>query len=359
MITRRVINDAGAIWTRTISASNSPTICALPNGRLLVGNNSERGLKYTDDMREASINNITLHSIGLTDLSAECAFTTFKLLPIGRILANMANMSNGKHYIGYSDDNGETWTVIPDTYRIEVGTILIAKNGRLITKDIYTAAKWYYSDNNGETWSQLFSTDNTTTRMCGVTSTGRILKFRSYPDTLQYSDDNGETWIDTAVCWSDYVLLCITASTGRVIIIQDNASDGHFNIKYSDDNGETWQGNYHIEYDQRPSSYVITDTGRIVVSIQYIQGYVPGFIYSDDNGTTWTRVGVSVNYNTTFYNLCKLPNRTLLACAKYGRSGIYISDPEIQTKFPKYLDQNGVQEIVTQFKAYCDAKVGA
>lgn len=39
-------------------------------------------------------------------------------------------------------------------------------------------------------------------------------------------------------------------------------------------------------------------------------------------------------------------------------SGIRYSDPETRLEYPKYLDQNGVQEIVTQFKAYCDNLVG-
>lgn len=46
---------------------------------------------------------------------------------------------------------------------------------------------------------------------------------------------------------------------------------------------------------------------------------------------------------------------------KTNGSGIRYSDTEVITAknaYEKYLDQNGVQEIVTQFKAYCNNLVG-
>lgn len=81
-----------------------------------------------------------------------------------------------------------------------------------------------------------------------------------------------------------------------------------------------------------------------------------GLYYSEDGGSTWT-AGTD---NTVYYDIMLLnyANRT---CA-HASTGMYYSEP-VYGQQPyykyKYLDQNGAQEIVTQFKAYCDAKVGA
>ena len=94
-------------------------------------------------------------------------------------------------------------------------------------------------------------------------------------------------------------------------------------------------------------SLCVTPTGRILAGSQG-----KGIWYSDDNGINWKR---SNKKNLFWLSLCATPTGRIIAGSN---EGIWYSDPEYTTVCTKYLDQNGAQEIVTQFKAYCDNLVG-
>lgn len=59
-------------------------------------------------------------------------------------------------------------------------------------------------------------------------------------------------------------------------------------------------------------------------------------------------------------SLCVTPTGRIIAGGSgvYSTYGIWYSDAEYTPVCAKYLDQKGAQEIVTQFKAYCDSLVG-
>ena len=63
-----------------------------------------------------------------------------------------------------------------------------------------------------------------------------------------------------------------------------------------------------------------------------------------------------MQYTESISSLCMANNGNVLAT---GYRWVYRSKnaPAKYTR-EKYLDQNGAQEIVTQFKAYCDSLVG-
>ena len=70
-------------------------------------------------------------------------------------------------------------------------------------------------------------------------------------------------------------------------------------------------------------------------------------------GINWTQSNAAANLT---WILCATPTGRIIAGSQ--ETGIWYSDPEYTAVCAKYLDQNGAQEIVTQFKAYCDNLVG-
>ena len=146
--------------------------------------------------------------------------------------------------------------------------------------------------------------------------------------------------------------LCATP-TGR--IIAGSAGDG---IWYSDDNGINWTQSNKTNLTWL--SLCATPTGRIIAGSQG-----EGIWYSDDNGINWTQSNDTQSNKTTlyWYSLCVTPTGRIIAggrgiIADSQEGGIWYFDPECTVVCTKYLDQNGAQEIVTQFKAYCDNLVG-
>ena len=97
-------------------------------------------------------------------------------------------------------------------------------------------------------------------------------------------------------------------------------------------------------------SLCVTPTGRVIAG----SAGDAGIWYSDDNGINWTESNETNGY---WYSLCVTPTGRIIAGSAGGK-GIWYSDPECTAVCTKYLDQNGAQEIVTQFKAYCDSLVG-
>ena len=93
-------------------------------------------------------------------------------------------------------------------------------------------------------------------------------------------------------------------------------------------------------------SLCVTPTGRIIA------GSNRGIWYSDDNGINWTQ---SNKTDRAWTSLWATPTGRIIAG---NDMGIWYSDPEYIAVCTKYLDQKGAQEIITQFKAYCDNLVG-
>ena len=161
----------------------------------------------------------------------------------------------------------------------------------------------------------------------------------------------GVNWTRSNKTGGDWKALCVTP-TGRIIAGNSGTvmatNDG---IWYSDDNGVTWTRSNKT--DGYWNSLCTTPAGRIIAASTGI-----GIWYSDDNGVNWT---LSNKTNGYWNSLCTTPAGRIIA-NEANNTGIWYSDPEVVTAKnarEKYLDQNGAQEIVTRFKAYCDAKVGA
>ena len=102
-------------------------------------------------------------------------------------------------------------------------------------------------------------------------------------------------------------------------------------------------------------SLCATPTGRILVCSTDNAGNA-GIWYSDDNGINWTRSNMPNMSDKSWLSLCATPTGRIIAGSDW--EGIWYFDPECTAVCTKYLDQNGAQEIVTQFKEYCDSLVG-
>lgn len=153
--------------------------------------------------------------------------------------------------------------------------------------------------------------------------------------------------------------------TGRLFVVVHAGDDyGYF---YYKDPGNTWVKKSVDRYGQAANTrelYILSTGLMIMTSSSY------GYYYSSDDGDTWTsahHIGITTGYDyTTFDTMIETNTQRLLAevnlmnggSGNWPDYGIWYSDTEYTTVCTKYLDQNSAQEIVTQFKAYCDSLVG-
>lgn len=154
----------------------------------------------------------------------------------------------------------------------------------------------------------------------------------------------------------------IELSSGRILACTDAG------IKYSDNHGTTWNTLVDNVFITNIVSHVYYKE-RLFATFRNQNNSI---YYSDDSGLTWAEVvldttnagltnatqifiksgsGYTLDNVTLTIPLGNVPDKTW----RLGTTKIYVS---LKTSVNKYLDQNGVQEIVTQFKAYCNSLVG-
>ena len=150
---------------------------------------------------------------------------------------------------------------------------------------------------------------------------------------------------------------------GRLFVVPFGSNNFYYK-----DPGNTWVTKAILHpIDHTPQTVhelYILSTGLMVMT------GVVNYYYSSDGGDTWTRsnlTGVTTGYNyKNFDTMIETNTQRLLAeinlmnggGGSYPDYGIWCSDTEYTEVCTKYLDQKGAQEIVTQFKAYCDNLVG-
>lgn len=292
----------------------------------------------------------------------------------GRIIAVSSSTIN---CIWGSDDNGETWHVL-NNLSDNWGALCITSTGRIIAGNCDGKGLWY-SDDNGGTWTQSNKTDKSWKALC-VTPTGRIIAGSGNNLGVWYSDDNGLNWTQSEKT-NGYVTTLGVTSTGILFA----GSDSQKTFAQSTNNGINWSvvsgsssiTSYMIDsiYIKDDVVYVSTGGGlfknnadyttwskiynsscRGVIIIDNIIIAVLGskIKYSKDNGANWIKPTPEINGG---YAFCVTPTGRLIV-GGYS-NGIWYSDTtESKNAREKYLDQKGAQEIVTQFKAYCDSLVG-
>lgn len=230
---------------------------------------------------------------------------------------------------------------------------------------------WYrelFDDSTGisTVWTQTNIKTGTYKLRCNLNHAG--------PAAILVSDGGRKVYKTTQYAyttgWSEYSLgndvfecyALIELNSGRVLACTDAG------IKYSDNRGATWNTlvadkfitniTSHVDYKERLFATFRGEGNKIY--------------YSDDGGLMWTEIVLdTTNLGLTSASQIFIPsgygytldNVTLKIPLgnvpdKNWRLGTIQINVSLKTSINKYLDQNGVQEIVTQFKTYCDNLVG-
>ncbi len=225
------------------------------------------------------------------------------------------------------------------------------------------------SANISTTWTQTNIKTGTCKLCCNLSHHHTI------PQAMLVSNGGRKIYFATIysykTSWDEYslgsdVYTCyalIELNSGRVLACTDAG------IKYSDNGGESWNTLVDNKFVTSITSIVDHNKERLFATFRNKNNEV---YYSDDGGLTWTGITldatnlglVSVSQiliepgnNYTLDNLAlTIPLGNVPDISyKLGTLQVNVS---LKTSVNKYLDQNGVQEIVTQFKAYCDNLVG-
>lgn len=296
----------------------------------------------------------------------------------------------------YSDDDGETWTVKP--LAID-GNYMTRQNSTLLSLKIpYSNVLYVASFNNnnnigtiyrsmddGETWSVILSDNNLRSfyvkhvddatkvsylQAQSAYSTDIIIRFSGTGNVILYdvyaqTEHNSNTIENVGPIY--------LTSTDRLIAVT-HSSRYDVVIYYSDDFGYTWVKakqigaslSYLFVYPNSISELCVLDNAQLLVGTEF------GLLKSNDNGTTWS---LSSTFRNVPGEFIWLPNDNIVIISGYQKDHtggsaadaigndtgkLYYSGGIIPAKnaHEKYLDQNGAQELVTQFKTYCDNLVG-
>lgn len=359
------VYSIGTTWNQSnVSSGYFSGMIVTPTGRILVGY-ATSGIRYSDD------NGITWAQTNKTN----GAWRSFTSTPTGRIIAGGFASGNNDYGIWYSDDDGITWTQTNKT-GYAWNSLCTTATGKVLA--VGPVGGIWYSDDNGINWNLTSQTDYKW-RVIFVTPTGRILAFSDVDKGVIYSDDDGITWAQTnQIAGSgNKNCYCIT-NTGRLFMSFSSSSlpSEQQGLCYSDDNGMTWSKIITSSSDSPtdPDGICATAFGTIIATdcirdpYQSSTVYYTKLYYSDDNGETWTtrtyNNGIinGTTYQEASIQIHNLPRNRVVAMSGNSGIGLIYSDITLTTPVvvarEKYLDQNGAQEIVTQFKSYCNSLVG-
>ena len=387
----------GQIWKTMTSSEYSATgaqfeLFKTHSNRLLL-HKKNAGVWYSDDNGATWTQSNKTSGTGLR-------FCEVKYSNRGQIAYRLiiGDNNSSTHAIWYSEDDGVTWTKSTDTFtgldnlstfyfRSFFSTLETTYNSghSVVIAGAYTGI--YDQSSSGIWWSGLPNSGGATNvgkawkqsnitagswYILGESDTGRI--FASCISDLNYkgiwySDDQGKTWSQSQLTIGSYCSFINLGNNtlligGHINGLSETASRG---IWRSTDNGATWTQLVdstackacHSFYKQGNRLYGVGAWKQNSSDTQYGLGVK----YSDDNGNTWNDV-LSIVTNKQYDYIYSLNNSLILTVIPDSfltQSTIPQHSEEVPVKHAreKYLDQNGAQELITQFKAYCDAKVGA
>ena len=202
-----------------------------------------------------------------------------------------ARLIVGGYRIGYSDDNGATWTVgTPAALSGQIVKGLASRSTQII--GVCDGGKIIYSNDSGVGWSSAATPSFGGAPINCVASLGTRAFAGSSSGKIGYSDD-GNTWYQATPCGVVNVYAII--SDGSRLLVGGDGGD----ISYSDDNGASWTNTSPFSYNVIVTGFSIIGT-RLVCSTR-IGLTVGQLYYSDDSGASWTTGigGIPVSCLTT------------------------------------------------------------
>jgi hypothetical protein len=324
-----------------------------------------------------------------------------KLLWSTRLVASCTD--NG---IWYSDDGGEHWTqsdVTTGTIVTFSSTAYSAGGPTVLRVFAGYSGGILYSDDDGETWTQSSITDNCNSIITWHSSAQRVVA--STPGSVGniiYSNDNGSTWAPATLAGDTIPaikLLATKNNEGTILAIPQQNSSSTARILHG--NGMSFNkgsmpsqtlGNYpsDIIYHKPSGCYIVTGgqgtmdgllcvttTGIVErsVSSSLKTSFTAIWNMPDINSNTF----IAVKSNNSIYKITKADSGSTYTYELFGQqvpaypyagiaitvnnntrfvvctnAGIYYADPEDVIKETSFVDRAGIQELVTQAKAYID-----
>ena len=350
MIVKHQLEPGQSTWKQSDAISNKVwrAIHKLLWSTRLVAGCADNGIWYSDDGGEHWIqSNITTGSIETFSSNVFTSSTddTYRIF---------AGYEGG---ILYSDDNGEHWTQSSVTNRCN--SIITLSNPQRVVASTPNGSlgQVIYSDDKGITWeSAIFSgggnppiimllcARDAGNLLAVPTSAGRILygdgeyfnrsnmaatQLGNFTEDIIYHAPSG-CYIVTGGQNATSGLFCV-AYNGRVTGPVSNSLSTQFMAIWSMPDTDS---NTFIAMKSDKSIYKITksDSGNTYTCILFNR-QVPAFPRAG--------IAITVNNNTRF-----------VICTE---AGIYYADPEEEVKETSFITKAGVQELVTQAKAYIDS----
>lgn len=294
----------------------------------------------------------------------------------GRIFAY--GTDNG--YLWASDDNGDTWFKLSETFNGNTRPLIEGDSSRLLSRA--SSSSIDYSDDMGETWNNVSITDTTTVTLYGhfaKSPTGRLFVTAEGKDVnnngrIYVSDNNGMSWTgkNAGLAFGEEPRGLTVGTTGRIIMGTNTFASFHPRIRYSDDDGETWMVSDNLETDTDGLNTVSGDPNQKVIDIQKLMTSPTGRIFllgddeiatSDDGGVTWI---VRKNFDfensgpTLFWEIRDL----FYAGGRWVAVGNYRTRPADDTKqFVLTSDDDGAtwnqKPLTTYFEGSVIYKLGA
>ena len=340
ILENKLLESVGTSWNRATS-DNARTSIILPSGRIIIAL-INGGCAYSDDNGE--------HYTASVSYSTR-KFMCFCKTESGTLFAGLAPTGTGTYDFGNvvkSTDNGQTWSTVS-------GSIVLTAIYDIVyhepTNTIYVIGKgnsgtiYQYSSNNGSSWTAatLSSTHGEYGYRLQVTSSGNLVAVSNMGIYFLVSSTTTKKYtIATDEATVDNVSICQT-STGKLLVGTSSA------IYTSTDEGNNWTGNTAIG-----AACFAKASANKIYAIYNVARSIGGIYLSKDDGVSWSKVNRHIGKTIQYISATLFRDERLVA----GLTGVgtCYSDPVIGTYETRYLNKTGVQELVTQFKAYVQSK---
>lgn len=312
-------------------------------------------------------------------------WSDFCVTKSGLVLASIMKCQNqdntfSNYYLYKSDDNGNNWRMT-GAYNWHACCLCALPSGRVLAGTDQYGIIYNDSDNTDQGFNSWPYTSITTGKCTSIVRMDNGVLFAAVKQNnstqICKSVDDGLTW-DVVLDNQNEAILQVINNT---VFIGFDQPYSYTKCKYSDDMGQSWTEvtqpssigyirTFAIVKETEHTLLLMTNAGlqrfdnrlkEFTDPITTLRTYYQGS-YSYTDISLVSQSDTSDRYTIAIGN----HDRLLLCKWTYNSAGfsesaanIKWSDVERNKCFrEKYLDQNGAQEIVTQFQAYCDSLVG-